>query len=1312
MSGFVHLHLHSEYSLLDGACRIKDIAKAAAEAGHEAVALTDHGVMYGAVEFYHACKEAGVKPIIGCEVYVAPRSRFDKEHKLDSKSNHLVLLVKDETGYRNLCHMVSLAFTEGFYSKPRVDIELLRENSEGLIALSGCLSGSIPKAVLNGDYDEAVRRAEELRDIFGAENFYLELQYHGIPGQVKVNRALSEISVRTGIPLAATNDVHYIKKEDSQIQRVLMAIATGTTISDADDKTSNAALSYSLDGSMGAFVNDNSDDTENVMSLTADSRSVFSEGINSPSQPVGNMPGGFSGGQFYYKSTEEMTQIFSAFGKAVENTGKIAESCNFDFDFSEIKLPRYKPESGETPAEMLRRLVTEGLERRLEQGQVVYSSGLGEQEYLGRAEDELAVIHNMGYDEYFLIVWDFVTYAKTHGVPTGPGRGSGAGSLVAYLIGITDIDSLKYKLIFERFLNPERISMPDFDIDFSDEKREEVIKYVTEKYGRDRVCQIITFGRLSARAAVRDVGRVLGLPYKKVDTAAKLIPQKPGIMLSSVLRSGELGKLYESDVEIKRLIDIALSVEGMPRHTSTHAAGVVITDKPADSYLPLSESCGTVVTQYAMDDVTELGLLKFDFLGLRYLTVINAAQQQIRETVPDFDIAKISEDDSDAFELISRGDTGGVFQLESAGMRRMLTSFKPCCIEDIMAAIALYRPGPMDSIPKYLAARDGAEIEYKIPVLKSILGETFGCIVYQEQVMQICREVAGYTFGHADIVRRAISKKKTGVMEHERSAFVRGAEANGIAAELAQELFGELVGFASYAFNKSHAAAYSVTSYRTAWLKAHYRKEYMAALLVSVQGNVDKLSQYMSECEKDGIAILPPDVCESGVAFRACDDGIRFGLAAVKSVGESFALEIVNERENGRYKSFYDFAERLSGKLNKKQAESLIKAGAFDSLGVFRSRLLEAYERLLDDISKKSLRGVKGQIGLFDTVEDGAAEYYDVRYKEIDELPLRDRLIQEKDSTGFYFSGHPLDGFRLDLDGSSAEKLSSLRIRFLSPDGREDGAEASVSSEMPSEISDGSSHEILSGNPPGTSLGNSSGNSFINSQGNAHGNSSAKKEFVTLGGLITRISEKDTSRGGKMAFITIEDGTASADAVVFPSLYSEARGHIYVNLPVLVHGSVSVSEFGDRQELNIIADAVRPLRTDEVVKASPQNAGDFGFGSGYGSGYGSGSGQNAGQKKNGVRSDNLSAASNRSSGRPPRLYLKVDDKKCRQYLKVMNLISIFSADGIPTGGVPVYVYDSSDKSYTRCEGAGVILTQTVYDEFCNILDRESVVYRN
>ena len=1260
MSGIVHLHLHSEYSLLDGACRIKDIAKAAAEAGHEAVALTDHGVMYGAVEFYHACKEVGVKPIIGCEVYVAPRSRFDREHKLDSKSNHLVLLVKNEVGYRNLCHMVSLSFTEGFYSKPRVDTELLRENSEGLIALSGCLSGSIPRAVLNGDYDEAVRRAEELRDIFGEEDFYLELQYHGIPEQLKVNRALSEISVRTGIPLAATNDVHYIKKEDSQIQRVLMAIATGTTLSDAEDESHGDPLSYSIDGSMGAFVNDFSDVPANVMSLSADAQAGFTDNLNSVSPVNGTAPGGLSGGQFYYKSTEEMTQLFSSFGKAIENTAEIAERCNFDFDFSEIKLPRYKTESEETPAEMLRRLVTEGFERRLGLGQIVFAPGLGETEYIKRAESELAVIHDMGYDEYFLIVWDFVTYAKAHGIPTGPGRGSGAGSLVAYLIGITDIDSLKYNLIFERFLNPERISMPDFDIDFSDERREDVIKYVTEKYGRDRVCQIITFGRLSARAAVRDVGRVLGLPYKKVDTIAKLIPQRPGIMLSSVLQSGDLKGLYESDFEVKRLIDIALSVEGMPRHTSTHAAGVVITDESADSYLPLSESCGTVVTQYDMDAVTELGLLKFDFLGLRYLTVIHAAQQQIRETVPDFDITEISEADSAAFDLIGRGDTGGVFQLESAGMRRMLTSFKPCCIEDIMAAIALYRPGPMDSIPKYLAARDGAKIEYKIPVLESILGETFGCIVYQEQVMQICREVAGYTFGHADIVRRAISKKKTGVMERERSEFVKGAEANGTAKELADELFDELAGFASYAFNKSHAAAYSVTSYRTAWLKAHYRKEYMAALLVSVQGNTNKLSQYMSECEKDGIAILPPDVCESGVAFRACEDGIRFGLAAIKSIGESFALEIVNERAGGRYKSFYDFAERLSGKLNKKQAESLIKAGAFDSLGVFRSRLLEAYERLLDDISKKSLRGVKGQIGLFDTVEDSGTEYYDVKYKEIDELPLRDRLIQEKDSTGFYFSGHPLDGFRLDLDGSSAEKLSSLRMRFLSPDGREDGAVDSP--------------------PPG------------------------KKEFVTLGGIITRISEKDTSRGGKMAFITLEDGTASADAVVFPSLYSEARGHIYVNLPVLVHGSVSVSEFGDRQELNIIADALRPLRTDEAVRENPQGGSNFGLGSGYG--------RSAGAKESGEQQKNLYAASKRHSGRPPRLYLRVADKKCRQYLKVMNLISIFSADGIPTGGVPVYLYDSSDKSYTRCEGAGVLLTQTVYDEFCSILDRGSVVYRD
>ena len=1232
MSGFVHLHLHSGYSLLDGACRINEIAEAAARDGQSAVALTDHGAMYGAVEFYRACKSVGVKPIIGCEVYVAPGSRFDRDHN-STKYRHLVLLVENETGYRNLCRMVSLSFTEGFYSKPRVDYELLSEYSGGLIALSACLGGAVPAAILDSDFDRAMKEAERLRSIFGPEGFYLELQDHGMPEQKKVNRALEEISGRTGIPLVATNDVHYIRRSDAGAQRVLMAIA---------------------------------------MQSTADEV-------------------GFGGEEHYFKSGEEMTRLFSSYRGAIENTAVIAERCNYDFDFSSTYLPRYIPDDGSEPSDFLRRLTMQGLESRLASGAIRLAPGREREDYIARAEQELDIIHQMGYDEYYLIVLDFVGYAKTHGIPTGPGRGSGAGSLVAFLVGITDIDSLAYGLLFERFLNPERVSMPDFDIDFSDERREEVIHYVERKYGGDRVCQIITFGTLSARAAVRDVGRVLGYAYKDVDAVAKLIPRSLGVTLETALETPTLRHLYDTDGEAKRLIDIAMLVEGLPRHTSTHAAGVVIAEKPVWTYLPLALSCGTLVTQYDMDTVAALGLLKFDFLGLRYLTVISDAEQAVREREPDFDIAAVPEDDAQTFALIGRGDTGGVFQLESAGMRRMLTSFRPSCISDIMAAIALYRPGPMESIPRYLAVRGGAEPDYLLPELEPILAPTCGCIVYQEQVMQICRAVAGYSFGRADIVRRAMSKKKHDVMERERSDFVDGAAGRGVPREKAEALFDELARFASYAFNKSHAAAYSLTSYRTAYLKAHYRAEYMAALLSSVRGNTDKLSEYMTECRRAGISILPPSVTEGDVRFRATDKGIRFALSAVKNIGEGFAQQIVQERRSRQFSSVYDFVSRMSGSMNKRQLESLIRSGALDSFGVPRSALAAEYERMLDELSRRDSGGVEGQIGLFDAAEDIGVKDYE--FPELPELSLELRLAQEKESTGFYFSGHPLDRYRGDLIRRGAVTVSSLRSLFLEGEG-----------------------------------------------------GSEKTEY-TVGGIITGVSEKKTKKGDMMAFVTLEDEALPIELIVFPRVYETARPFLTHGSPIAVKGRVQIGDEDEEQTVSLIASAVEPLSGSKGRDAddgsedaaptvnsspadnSPANKEQINSSQACASAEAvTGAPQekaspHGAQSKSAARAAPKTAAavgssdvgSSASGGCGPaggciRLYVRVPDMNCAQYRHAENLFSIFELER-GASGVRVTVYDSSDGSYHPRPGGDVALGTVLLGELKELLGEENVVLR-
>ena len=835
---FVNLHVHSEYSLLDGACRIKDMVSRAKEMGQTALAVTDHGNMFAAVDFYNECKAQGIKPIIGCEVYVARRTRFDKDFGLDSHPYHLILLCKNEKGYKNLIKMVSLSYTEGFYSKPRVDLELLREHSEGLVCLSGCIAGEVPRYIAEGDFEKAKQTALLYNDIFGAGNYYIEVQNHSTPEDAKILPALYRLSAQTNIPLAATNDAHYVRREDARVQRVLLAIQTNTTLADR--------LNI-------AFPND----------------------------------------EFYLKSEEEMLPLFRGRPDAVANTAKITEMCSFEMEFGKLKLPRFdlsekQKQIGADNETFFRNMCHMGLKKRYDNITP---------EIKERLEYELDVVVRMGYTDYYLIVWDFIAYAKSKDIPVGPGRGSGAGSLAAYCIGITDIDPIRYNLLFERFLNPERVSMPDFDIDFCYERRQEVIDYVIRRYGSDRVAQIVTFGTMAAKAAIRDIARVSDLPYSVGDTVSKLIPQSLHMTLDKALDgSAELKSLYETDMKVHELIDTARSIEGMPRNTSTHAAGVVICDAPVSDYVPLVCRDGVVATQYTMTALESVGLLKMDFLGLRNLTIIHDCEKAVRKHIPDFDIRKVPDDDTETFAMLSAGDTSGVFQFESGGMTSLLMKLRPRSIEDLTAALSLYRPGPMDSIPKYLENRRHPEkITYAHPILKDILDVTCGCIVYQEQVMEICRKMAGYSYGRADLVRRAMAKKKHDVMEKERDIFIAGAVKNNVPEKVAQDVFGEMAGFASYAFNKSHAAAYSVVAYRTAYLKCHFYKEYMAALMSAFTEYTGKLMEYISECGRHGVKILRPDINESDMGFTAAEDGIRFSLLAAKNLGRGMISEIIEE---------------------------------------------------------------------------------------------------------------------------------------------------------------------------------------------------------------------------------------------------------------------------------------------------------------------------------------------------------------------------------------------------------------------------------
>lgn len=1072
---FTHLHLHTEYSLLDGACRIEGLMQRVKALGQTAVAITDHGVMYGCVDFYKAAKKAGVKPIIGCEVYVATRTRFDKVNRIDG-SNHLVLLCKNETGYKNLIKMVSAGFTEGFYNKPRVDHELLEEYHEGLICLSACLAGEIPQALLAGDYEKAKNLARYYEDLFGKGNYYIEIQDHGLDEQRTVLPLLVRLSRETGIPLVATNDAHYLEKEDSRMQHILICIQTNKTVNDDD------VLEFGTD-------------------------------------------------EFYVKSTDEMYELFSAWPEACENTSRIAEMCSFDFEFGVTKLPYFVAPDGMDNKEYFVKLCRDGLLRR-------YGADVPE-DIRARLDYEISIIDRMGYINYYLIVFDFINYAKSQGIPVGPGRGSGAGSLAAYCVGITNIDPIKYNLLFERFLNPERVSMPDFDIDFCYERRQEVIDYVIRKYGADHVAQIVTFGTMAARAAIRDVGRVLDMPYGTVDGIAKLVPMEPKMTLTRALSiSRELKARYDADPQVKELIDMSLKLEGMPRHASTHAAGVVITREAADEYVPLATNDGNPVTQFTMTTIEELGLLKMDFLGLRTLTVIDDAEKMIRKREPGFSMDAVPYDDQRVYAMLNAGETEGVFQMESGGMTQAVMGLQSKSLEDIIAIISLYRPGPMESIPTYIANRHNpGNVKYKTPQLEHILDVTNGCIVYQEQVMQICRELAGFSYGQADLVRRAMSKKKHDVMEKERQHFVHGntepghecagCVANGISETVANAIFDDMSSFASYAFNKAHAAAYAVVAYQTAYLKRHYPREFMAALLTSVLDNTGKVIEYTAECQRMGIRVLPPDINASDAGFTVEGKDIRFGLLALKNVGRNLIATVVRERSGTPYRSLYDFCKRLHGtEINRRAVESMIKSGAFDNLEAKRRSMMDGVEGILKSVESEARRNLDGQIDLFGAL-DGEQESGRNVYKLPDsgeEYPYDILLQMEKEVSGLYLSGHPLDHYRPVI-----EKVSTCRI-----------------SELVGE--------------------------------NAH---AYDEQNVTLVCTVVRTKTINTKAGGMMAFITVEDLSGSMEVLAFPKVLLAASEAVHDNAVVVIKGRVSYKE---DEPSKLIADSIVDVERYEPDK--------------------------------------------------------------------------------------------------------------------------------
>ena len=1072
--GFVHLHVHTEYSLLDGACRINKLMDRVKELGQTAVAITDHGVMYGCIDFYKAAKAAGIKPIIGCEVYVAPRRMSDRVHGIDNESYHLLLLCENQKGYENLCKLVSQAFIDGFYGKPRVDLPLLEQYHEGLIACSACLGGAVPQYLLHNDYDGAKAYALELSRIFGEGNFFLELQNHGIDEQIAVNQGLQRLARETGLPLVATNDAHYLRKEDSAMQDVLLCIQTGKTVED-----------------------------ENRMR--------------------------FETQEFYLKSEEEMEALFPGAREALDNTVKIAERCNVEFVFNQYHLPSFPVPEGYTSESYFRMLCMTGFKERYENPP---------QEYIDRLEYEIGVISRMGYVNYYLIVWDFIRYAKDQGIPVGPGRGSGAASIVAYCMHITEVDPMKYALIFERFLNPERVSMPDFDTDFCQERRGEVIEYVMRKYGHDHVAQIATFGTMAARGAIRDVGRALNFTYAETDVVAKLVPTTLHITLDEALKtSPQLKSMYDEDERVRKLIDTARSLEGMPRNTSTHAAGVVITAQPVCDYVPLSRNDDTIVTQYTMTTIEELGLLKMDFLGLRNLTVIQDAEKQIRKHTPNFDISKVADDDPATFRMLSEGKTQGVFQLESAGITGVCINMKPTSIEDMTAIVALYRPGPMDSIPTFIANKlDHRKIRYKTPKLEPILKVTYGCIVYQEQVIEIFRSLGGYTMGQADNIRRAISKKKMKVIESERKVFVYGdpeqgipgAVANGVSEDAAQSIYDEIVDFANYAFNKAHAVCYAFVSYQTAYLKCHYPREYMAALMTSVLDSAVKISGYIAECKEMGILTLPPDINSSEDVFSVEGNNIRFGLGAVKNIGRGLIRSVVAKREEGGpFRSLEDFLTRMGeGELNKRAVENFIKCGAMDCFGNHRSELLAVYESMMDSLAISRKKNLEGQMGLFGMMEEEDSAAAAIPIPKMPELSKADLMNMEKETTGLYLSGHPMDDYRAYLKNTHVVPIGALLEEE---------------------------------------------NTFQDDQ------------IISVAGIVQTAKMKTTRNNSMMAYITLEDDTAALEMLAFSNVLNQYGGYLKENSPVVITGRLSMREDKDPQ---IVINRARPI--SDFAKEAPQ----------------------------------------------------------------------------------------------------------------------------
>ena len=1073
---FTHLHIHTEYSLLDGCCRIPGLVRRVRELGQTAVAITDHGVMYGAVDFYKACKAEGIKPIIGCEVYVAPRTRFDKVHEMDSGARHLILLCRNEVGYRNLCHMVSRSFTEGFYVRPRIDKDLLREHHEGLIALSACLAGEIPRFLRNGQYEAAKQEALAMRELFGADGYYLELQDHSLPEDPQIVQGLLRLHEDTGIPLVATNDAHYLSRADAVTQDVLMCIQMGKTVDDP-----------------------------------------------------GRMK--FETEEFYVKSEAEMRALFPQCPEAIENTQRVADLCNVEFEFGTYHLPEFKLPEGYTDRDAyFERLCLDGFKRRYPKEPP---------EYLQQLRYEMDMIRKMGFVDYFLIVSDFIGYAKRSGIPVGPGRGSAAGSVVSYCLDITDVEPMKYSLYFERFLNPERVTMPDIDIDFCIRRRQEVIDYVCRKYGSDHVAQIVTFGTMAARGAIRDVGRALNFPYAEVDQIAKLVPSGPGalhITLDESLKiSKSLRELYEGDERVRQLIDTARSIEGMPRHASTHAAGVVITRLPVDDYVPLAKNDESVVTQYTMTTLEELGLLKMDFLGLRNLTVLDDAVKLVQRSDPTFTLSSISDDDPKVFQMLSEGKTSGVFQMESPGMTGVCVGLKPQNIEDITAIIALYRPGPMDSIPRFIACKhDPKLIRYKHPALIPILSVTYGCIVYQEQVIEIFRKLGGYSLGQADMVRRAISKKKKAQIEKERHSFIHGdpergipgCVANGIPAQTGEDIYDEIYDFANYAFNKAHAVSYAIVCYQTAWFKCHHMREYMAALLTSVLDYQEKVAEYIGECRENGIRLMPPDINLSDADFTVDNGNIRFGLVAVKGVGRGVIQNLLAERgRSGRFTSFPDFCQRMMGAdLNRRVVESLIKCGAFDSLGYKRSQLMEVYGQVLDGIAQQRRKNLEGQFDLFGGGgEDESSGIPELVLPNLPEYSRSQLMTMERETTGLYLTGHPMDEYREAARNAKAAPIGAILSDFAKEDGPETYRD---------------------------------------------------EQRLSIAGIVASSKTKTTKNNTLMAYVTLEDDTGAMELLVFARVLGESGGYIKENAPVLATGRLSVR---DEKAPQMLVDSIRPL---------------------------------------------------------------------------------------------------------------------------------------